>query len=241
MNARPTTSPPPTAHPSPAHPSPTHPQPNFDRIARIYRWAEYLTLGPLLLRTRNHFLPELVHRRHALILGDGDGRFTARLLASIPTLRALAVDTSAAMLHLLRQRCRNFTSSPKPGAARLRTLRASALTLSPEPTTDLIVTHFFLDCLTQPEVDALALRLAAPLQPGALWLLSDFALPPSPILRPLAALYLRALYFAFRILTGLRVTHLPDPQRALAAAGFERIARRQFLFGLLYTELWRRR
>ena len=79
--------------------------PNFDSIARIYRWAEYLSLGPLLVRTRNHFLPQLTPCRRALVLGDGDGRFLARLLQQNPDLHALAVDTSATMLHLLRERC----------------------------------------------------------------------------------------------------------------------------------------
>jgi hypothetical protein len=211
--------------------------PNFDRVARIYRWAEYLSLGPLLVRTRNHFLPQLTHSRRALVLGDGDGRFLARLLAQNPSLHALAIDTSAAMLQLLTACCRR--TAPR-AQERLRTLKASALHVTPAKDTDLIVTHFFLDCLPQSDVDALAARLATQIAPGTLWLLSDFAIPAAPLLRPLAALYIRSLYLAFRLLTGLRTTRLPDAQAALIAAGFRRIARHQLLFGLLYTELWQR-
>jgi hypothetical protein len=54
-------------------------------------------------------------------------------------------------------------------------------------------------------------------------------------------LYIRALYLAFRCLTGLRVTHLPAVKKALTASGFERIARQEKLHGLLYTEIWMRR
>ena len=205
--------------------------PNFDPIARLYRYAEYLTLGPLLQRTRTHFLPQLPPRHRALILGDGDGRFLAQLLTQQPHLQALAVDTSATMLHLLRHRC-------QPYIERIRTLQASALTITPPPDTDLIVTHFFLDCLTQPELDTFTQTIAVHTAPGTLWLLSDFDLPSNPFLRPFAALYIRFLYFAFRILTGLRVTRLPDPQSALAAAGFTRLARHEFLCGLVYTEIW---
>ncbi len=213
-------------------PSPEHPtQPNFDPVARIYRFAEYLALGPLLQRTRTHFLHDLPPRHQALLLGDGDGRFLARLLAQQPNLRAVAVDTSATMLHLLRHRCH-------PYANRLQTLQTSALNITPAPNIDLIVTHFFLDCLTQPELTTLTQNIAAITAPGTLWLLSDFAIPPHPLLRPFAALYIRLLYLAFRILTGLRVTHLPDPQSSLASAGFTRIARHELLSGLLYTEIW---
>jgi hypothetical protein len=211
--------------------SPRAPQPNFDHVARIYRFAEYLSLGPVLQRARNHFLAQIPPRHQALLLGDGDGRFLARLLARRPHLGALAVDTSAAMLHLLRHRC-------QPYIERIRTLQASALTITPPPDTDLIVTHFFLDCLTQPELDTFTQTIAVHTAPGTLWLLSDFDLPSNPFLRPFAALYIRFLYFAFRILTGLRVTRLPDPQSALAAAGFTRLARHEFLCGLVYTEIW---
>lgn len=222
--------------PTPPKPS----QPNFDRVAPIYRAAEYLTLGPLLQRTRTALLGELKNPHHALALGDGDGRFLAQFLLRYPACDALAVDTSSAMLSRLRRRA--LHSVPN-AAARLTTLQQSALTLDPtilpaQP--DLITTHFFLDCLTQPELDSLVGRLAPHLTPGGLWLLSDFTLPPNPILRPLATLYIRTLYLAFRLLTGLRVTRLPDPQSALRRAGLRLIARRSFLFGLLYTELWQR-
>ncbi len=205
----------------------------FDRIAPLYRWLEYLTLGPLLERTRFHFLSRgaLAHTRTALILGDGDGRFTARLLNANTHLAATAVDTSAAMLALLRRRSAAH-------AARLRTLHADARNFTPHNVPDLIVTHFFLDCLTQPELDALAARLARSAAPETLWLVSEFRVPAGPLRRP-AALLIRALYFAFRVLTGLRVTRLPDHPRALAAAGFRRLEARSFLLGILTTELWR--
>lgn len=210
------------------------PPANFDRVARIYRWAEYLALGPLLQRARVHFLPQLPPLRHALALGDGDGRFLALLLSRQAAVHAVAVDTSAAMLRLLRRRCR-------PSAPRLQTLHASALTVTPHPETDLVITHFFLDCLTQTEVDTLTRSLASRLRPGTLWLLSDFGHPPARPLRLPAALYVRSLYLAFRILTGLRVRRLPDPQRSLCAAGFERLESKRYCFGLIYTELWKRR
>jgi ubiquinone/menaquinone biosynthesis C-methylase UbiE len=205
---------------------------NFDRVARLYRWAEYLCLGPLLQRTRTYFLPELTAARRALVLGDGDGRFLSRLLARNPTLLATAVDSSAKMLSLLRANCSHSTQ-------RLETIHGDALACIPSPDTDLIVTHFFLDCFTQPEVNALALQMAQTTGPGTLWLLSDFRVPNSP-LRPFARLYIRGLYLAFRVLTGLRVTQLPDPAAALTAAGFGRIKQHESLGGMIYTALWRR-
>lgn len=211
--------------------------PNFDRIAAIYRWAEYLSLGPLLQRTRTALLSQLDDPRYALVLGDGDGRFLEQLLLRYPQCNALAVDISAAMLQRLQQRCAR--AIPNAGT-RLTIMQRSALDVDLEPSTDLIVTHFLLDCFTQSEIEALIARFNSQLAPGALWLVSDFALPASPLLRPLARLYIAALYVSFRVLTGLRVRRLPNPHLAFRRAGLRCIVRRTFFFGLLYTELWRR-
>lgn len=209
--------------------------PNFDRVARLYRWAEYLFLGPLLTRTREHFLPLLTPATHALVLGDGDGRFLAALLRRNPRLHALAVDASATMLRLLRKRC--AFAGP-----RLTTLQTSAVHLPANldlGRTNLVVTHFFLDCLHQQELDSLAQQLARTVAPGCLWVLSDFAIPPRQPWRLLASFYIRALYAAFRLLTGLRPQHLPAIDRALEAAGFQKIHRSDRLAGVLYSEIRR--
>ena len=210
------------------------PEPNFDPIAKPYRWLEYLTLGRTLERCRLHFLPLLLDSKQAIILGDGDGRFTAQLLTANPTLRATAVDTGAAMLQLLRQRCQVANVS-----ARLRTHQTSALTFTPPTpeTYDLVVTHFFLDCLTQPDLEALVARTTKHLHPETLWLLSDFRIPSGPMRLP-AKVLVRTLYLAFRILTGLRTTRLPDHATPLTQAGLTRKARHLFLAGILTTELW---
>jgi ubiquinone/menaquinone biosynthesis C-methylase UbiE len=206
--------------------------PNFDRVARPYRWLEYLALGKLLGRTRNRHLARVGQCRRALILGDGDGRFTARLLAACPEMRADAVDASVAMLRLLEARC-------APDRARLTTHHADAREFLPRHAPDLVVTHFFLDCLTQAEVDALVSRIAAICEPGTLWLVSDFRIPSGPV-GWVARAYVRMLYLAFRLLTGLRTTRLPDHGSALHCSGFTRIAEHRSLFGILTAELWQR-
>lgn len=204
--------------------------PNFNPIARPYRWLEYLTLGRALERCRLHFLPALLNRKRALVIGDGDGRFLAALMAENSYIHADAVDTSATMLELLSKRC-------EASAVRLKTHHTSALTFTPTEAYDLVVTHFFLDCLTQSDLEALVTRITSALTPDALWLVSDFRIPPGRMRLP-ARILVRALYLAFRIITGLRTVRLPDHATPFAQAGFTRIAHRYSLGGILTTELW---
>ena len=201
---------------------------NFDRIARAYRWMEYLTLGRALERCRERFLDRLTDRRSALVFGDGDGRFLAKLVQANRALEADAVDTSAAMLDLVKRRT---------GNERVRTHCGDALTFVPERTYDLVVTHFFLDCLTQTEAGTLVERVVPHLAKGALWVVSDFRVPAGAMRRPAAAL-VRGLYLAFRVLTGLRVSELPDHAGPLRAAGFVRLDQAASLGGMLISELW---
>ncbi len=215
-------------------------EPNFDRVARLYRWAEYLALGPLLTQTREHFLPALHATRQALVLGDGDGRFLAKLLLRVPGLGAQAVDTSAVMLRLLQNRCARAGVAGRVQTRQMSVTAPLLLEGARLSGIDLIVTHFVLDCLSQSEVDRLAAGLAAGVAPGCLWVVSEFGLPQQALARWAAGVYIGALYLAFRLLTGLRVRRLPDPASALRSAGFVRLDRAERLGGLIYTELWQR-
>jgi ubiquinone/menaquinone biosynthesis C-methylase UbiE len=206
---------------------------NFDHIARPYRWLEYLTFGRSLQGCRTRFLPQLAGRSSALVLGDGDGRFLARLLAANPQLHVDAVDASGTMLHLLQRRAASAANAPSG----LHTHHTDALTFAPSRTYDLIVTHFFLDCLTGADIHTLCSRLVPHLDPGTLWLVSEFQVPTGAMHWPARSI-VRLLYFAFRMLTQLRTSRLPDHALALASAGFLPVARHHALGGLLTSELW---
>lgn len=207
--------------------------PNFNRLARLYRWMEYASFGPWLWWCRTAFLADLGACRRALVLGDGDGRFTARLLRENPTLHVDAVDASPAMLGALQRRAGS-------NAARVRTHCTDLRAWQPLPDAryDLIVTHFFLDCLTTAECSALAIKLRPSVIDGALWVVSEFAVPSGSLGRPLARALIAFLYRAFAVLTGLAVRRLPDYESALRAAGFALQKRRDRLGGLLTSQLW---
>lgn len=211
--------------------------PNFNHLARLYLWMELLTFGLWLALTRQTFLPRLRQSRRALVLGDGDGRFTASLLRANPQVQITAVDASPAMLAALTRRAGPDANRVTTHQADIRTWRPEPSAQPPEPF-DLIATHFFLDCLTTHEVESLAARLHSAVAPNALWVVSDFAVPPNWFGRLVAYPVVTALYLSFALLTGLDVRRLPNHAAALRAAGFTRLRRRSRLSGLLIAELW---
>ena len=206
--------------------------PDFSRLAHIYRWMEVASFGPWLHWCRCTFLDLLADRRRAFVLGDGDGRFTARLLRTNSHIQIDAVDASSAMLDELRRRAGSH-------ANRVRTWNADVRRWNPQhPPYDLVVTHFFLDCLTTAEIELLAAAVSAAVTPSAKWLVSEFAIPPGLYGQLFARPLVGILYWAFGRLTGLKIRKLPDHRTALRQSGFRPIAERNSICGLLVSELW---
>ena len=209
---------------------------NFDPIARPYRWLEYLSFGPWLERCRFHSLDQLMTSRHALVLGDGDGRFTARLLAANSRVIVDAIDSSAVMLRLLSRR----VASLGPAAtARLQIFHIDALQFDPEDRRyDLIAGHFFFDCFSEPDLSCLIATLSPSLTISGQWLISEFAIPRTQPAACFSRLIVGALYRAFGLMTGLRVRSLPDYEVRLRNQGLNLFRRTTLLAGLLRSEMW---
>ncbi len=200
---------------------------NCDPIARWYRGLEYLGFGRALERSRLVFLSDVADARRILVLGDGDGRFLVKLVEQNSRASIDYVDVSGKMLELARQRAGN----------RVQYFQADALTFPlPQAEYDLVVTHFFLDCFNPSDLAVLVHRISKSAQLESRWLISEF--------RQTAAWsrgLVRMLYLFFRATTGLRTTRLTDHHPLLTGCGFYVTKQQTARFGLLTSELWRRR
>jgi hypothetical protein len=208
---------------------------NFDRVARPYRWLEYLSFGPWLGRCRGAQLDRLSQTRCALLLGDGDGRFLARLLSTNLSLTADVIDSSRSMLRLLDRRVRRCGPRTR---RRICLHHADALEWEPVGSYDLIVAHFFLDCFFPQQLELLLDRVLPHALPGAQWVISEFAIPRNAFAAWLAGGVIGLLYRAFGVLTGLRVRTLPDYATALRRRGLTLGQDRRYLAGLLCSQVW---
>ena len=208
----------------------------FGRLARVYCWMEYFSFGLYLQRCRTLRIAEMAACRRVLVYGDGDGRFLAELVRSARSMQIAAVDASSEML---RQATKQL-----PSEARARLVQADALgcevSAFPEACFDLVVSHFFFDCFDEEELSTLVARANAAAVEGAMWVVSDFAIPQQPVARQLGRLVVGGLYLAFGLLTGLRTRRLPDHGRVMRESGWRLEDRRTLLLGLLASERWRR-
>jgi ubiquinone/menaquinone biosynthesis C-methylase UbiE len=212
---------------------------NCDPIAGVYRWMEYAVFGKALERCRCSLLNYLGDSQHALVLGDGDGRFLAAFASRHPAVTIDYVDVSGAMLKLARRR---LHSKPEPNASRIHFHRKDVRALElPGPHYDLIVCHFFFDVFAQAELANVMQRICQAAAPQAKWLVSEFDLPPGRLRRTVALTLLRIMYGFFRLTTGLANQTLPEWRPLLESHGFSREVSSSERSGFIVSELWARR
>ncbi|MGB8476132.1 MAG: class I SAM-dependent methyltransferase [Candidatus Acidiferrum sp.] len=209
---------------------------NCNFIARHYELLEHLSFGKCLERRRFAFLQETRSSLRAILCGGGDGRFLGRLLCSNPLVEVDFVELSRNMTELAERRVaalgRSFRERVKFYAGDVREFATR-----PEGY-DLIVTNFFLDCFTEPELGQVVARLARSAAPQARWIVSEFREADGLFGRFWTTAIIRGLYAAFRLTTGLRVTTLPDYAAALASQSFEIRCEETAFGGLLHSSLW---
>lgn len=210
---------------------------SFDLVAPHYGWMERVLAGRLLQRARTAWIDRLADRENLLIAGVGHGRFLHELLPRHRRLRVTCVDASAGMLREAESRARRAQldlARVQFVHARLPEWRAEAGAF------DALATHFFLDCFAPPELAAVVATLAATAAPDAVWLLTDFAVPPRGWKRQRARAVHALMYAFFRIATRLPARRLTPPDTLLTAQGFALGGRRTFSRGLLQADWWRR-
>lgn len=168
------------------------------------------------------------------MLGEGDGRFLQRFLLANSQAQVDYVDRSNRMLSVARQRLSDAQQE------RVRFHHADSRDYLPDSGYDTVVTHFFLDCLSAPEVVELARSLAHSTAQNAHWIISEFDTPIRGWQRLRARMWIAALYRAFRWLTGLQTSTIPDYPRALEEAGFRLQSAHTASAGLLTSQLWKK-
>ncbi|MBI2511899.1 MAG: class I SAM-dependent methyltransferase [Opitutae bacterium] len=210
---------------------------SFDRLAPHYGWMERVLAGRLLQRCRTAWLGQLAGCERLLVAGVGHGRFLHELLPRHRALRVVCVDASRGMLREAEKRARRA----RLDVSRVEFVHARLPEWRPRsPAFDAIATHFFLDCFAPPELDAVVARLAGAAAPAAMWLISDFAVPPRGWARQRARAVHALMYAFFRVVTRLPARQLTPPDARLAAHGFALGGRRTFNHGLLQADCWQR-
>jgi ubiquinone/menaquinone biosynthesis C-methylase UbiE len=206
---------------------------NCDRIAPFYRMFETLAFGTRLQHHRLVFLDAAANKHRALILGDGDGRFTQALTCAYPTLPIDSVDLSPGMLIQARRR---LLTNPNVSLTHADALKFPF----PVATYDILFTHFFLDCFNPEDLATLIPRISQSLCPKGTWIITDFRQAPGGWRSIYTRAWLNIMYSFFYLATGLKTRHLASYCEELRAAHFTLLQERISHDGLITSQHWQR-
>lgn len=206
---------------------------SFDRLAPHYDWLEFLTAGHRLQRARRSGIGALAGRAKVLSAGEGHGRFAAAFTEEFPGAQLTCLESSEKMLARARRRV------PAP-PARVTWVQQDIFDWVPTEKYDAIVTCFFLDCFTPAMLGEVMNKLASCASSDAVWLVVDFSVPERGPARWRAKAVHALMYAFFRVFTSLPARRHTPPDELLRAHGFRLEQRREFNWGLLRADVWRR-
>ncbi|MDB6114231.1 MAG: Methyltransferase type 12 [Lacunisphaera sp.] len=206
---------------------------NFDLLAPHYDWMETLTAGGRLQQARTTWLDELDGQRRILSAGEGHGRFAEACATRFPNAAITCVESSKTMLARAQRRTRAIRGQ-------FRWHCGDLLRWQPEEKFDAVVTCFFLDCFPPGILTEVVAKLAACAAEDALWIVVDFNIPPRGLRRWRARAVHALMYAFFRRVAALPARRLTPPDELLRAHSFVLVGRREFEWGLIRADLWRR-
>jgi ubiquinone/menaquinone biosynthesis C-methylase UbiE len=209
---------------------------NFDHIAKYYRLFEYTAFGRSLERSRFTFIDQMTDSRRALVIGDGDGRFTAALAVRNRTVQIDSIDRSSDMLRLAHRR---LLSEQVVNPDRIRLIHGDIRSVSlPGREYDLIATHFFFDVLNNQDLRLVFQRVLSAASRPCRWAVSEFEIPRHGWRRIHAQAWVKTMYFFFRCVAGLEAARLPEWRAPFRDHGFVCLNSEPARAGLMRSELW---
>lgn len=170
--------------------------------------------------------------QRALILGEGDGRFTHFALKEYPNLLVDSVERSSKMREQTQRRIQKLGQAYEH---RHRFVAADVQSLLfPNSEYNIVVAQYFLDCFNTEVASGLLTKIARTLKAEGKLVYSDFSIPQKVPTRWIGKLIVSVLYQFFRSTTDIKAKQLP----ALAwPQSLKLISRQSTLKGLLTSEI----
>ncbi|WP_223815860.1 class I SAM-dependent methyltransferase [Adhaeribacter rhizoryzae] len=187
-------------------------KPGFDLIAPYYDFLAGLVFGRTLKKAQLTFLDNIPEQARILIIGGGSGWLLPEIFARTSTCQIVYLEASANMLNQAKQKIKD------PAQAACVEFRfGTENNIQPEEEFEVVISFFFLDLFLPAELENITHILFRHLQPGGLWLVTDFVQTHNAGLWQIwTKILTQSMYRFFRVVSGISATTLPDWQNILA-------------------------
>ena len=199
---------------------------DFNYIAVFYRPLKRLVFGRSLQRAEEFYLNRIPTGSRVLVAGGGRGEILNALQDLEKNFRVEYVEASSRMVGLAKK---------QKAAEGVRFHCTDIRNFNANRPFEVLITPFFLDCFTDAELEVLMPKLIRMVEPGGIWLFTDFM--PAPGLRYRLLTWL--MYLFFRMTTGIRAVKLPDFNRHFARIGAQLISQTSWKDGYIESRVYR--
>jgi ubiquinone/menaquinone biosynthesis C-methylase UbiE len=211
----------------------------FNRIAPYYDFLAKAFFGNSIHNAANHYIDAIPKCGKVLLFGDGTGHVLCEMLRQGKAAEYLFVDFSEEMIARAKKKAE--TMFPEK-MQHIQFLCAGYDDIPATYKADAIATPFVLDCFPNAQLPKVVATLHTHLEPGGLWLFSDFNIPEKPLWMKLAAKVLvGGLYLFFNIVCRLKANRLPVFDKAFAELDYMNVGQKHFLNGLLVSTCYQKK
>ena len=209
----------------------------FNKLAPFYGFFSAVISLNKIHKSQLWFLTKKDKYKNAIIIGGGDGKFLAEAVKKGLAEHYFYIDFSSNMLQMAKTRI----EKENPDYLRSITFVCGLFNEVPlRQKFDLVVTSYFLDCLSQNEFLIAMHKINAHLSENGTWFFSDFNIPRDNFRKILAKLTIRFIYLIFNFICHWNLKQLPDFTNEFNKYPLTVIAEKYFLGGLLVSRIYKK-
>lgn len=191
----------------------------FDRVAPFYDKMAGLVFGNKLIQAQECNLDTITGYSDVLVLGGGTGKWLTKLLKRNSSCMIWYVEASKEMIVQAKKNL-DFTD-------RIIFIHGTHENI-PEQKFDIVITHFFVDMFTEPELNSITQQIYNHLKKDGQWFVADFVNE-----KYWHGVLLKAMYLFFNWTGALDLKVLPNWDRIIQGKYFKKRSVTSFYKGFI--------
>ncbi len=203
---------------------------NYDAAAWFYDGLAQLVFGKALVKAQRFLVKHISAEKNILIVGGGTGWILEEIAAvQSAGLKIVYVEISAKMLHLSKQR--------NCGKNTVEFVHAAIEEYKINQSFDVILTPFLFDNFSEQRIQTVFRQLNSSLNPGGLWMLSDFRVEKS-YAGYWQKVILQLMYWFFGWICSVEARRLVDLEAYFKAGKYSLQSQKKFYGGFIVSQVY---
>ncbi|ANQ47749.1 class I SAM-dependent methyltransferase [Flammeovirga sp. MY04] len=203
----------------------------FDHIAKVYDLLASFVFGKKIIEIQQRTFYRLPKNKKVLIIGGGTGKIIPYIEKKLQPAHLVFLDYSKVMIELAQKVDYN---------GRIEFINNSYEVLFEQKEEyDIIITNFFLDVLTPPQLSDVLPKISNLMKDDGYWVVSDFRIDPHPKKRYFHWALHKTMVLFFKVTANLKNTQLPNYIKEIEATKlYKKRAVKYAYFDMMFTALF---